>query len=644
MAVKELHDITQTSFVVVPAAWTVAQAQAFVAGQDKAYVIVMRTDAAQPYYYLYTLAQFDSELRLHPGDTPLLYALNLHEYTSTAVLDDPNLTGLSPARYVVVVDGRVVGYREAAHYLPPDATFPSGVPSYGLEGFEKDLEFPKPADFNAFPKVDAPAQVAPAAEFMIVVGFRSDRDPLLDKIAPIHIQNPPPNAKLTVVLFTEGLERLDGHRRQLPLDPDLNVTFRCKPRAGVSEAEITVEYVYEGQVVGMATRHVQVGAQQIMADARSKMTPPEGNPCRLTSLTDAHRVDLTVTIQRDGDKLFWSIVAPNPPLELDAETDVPDAPTFAGNLVGQLKNVNFQGPFAANILETNGDTIADAMPTIFFDALTQVHSAIQRRPTLLIYTEEFYVPWELAVLPTPLDDAAPPFLAAQTTVGRWLKSDKVVHPPPVEICIERATLIASEYGLDSGQRRLKEAIAEQAALNSFFSQRQLTPVLFEAKADDLLAVTQNRHKGHLVHFAVHGLSDPQANEQVLILADKQRLPANALVRRYRCGDEPCYDLVFLNACQVGTAGSSLGQAAGFPGTLIRGGVSAFVAPLWEVHDEAARQLAEGFYAATIEKKQTIAEYLLDQRCQYQGDQTTTPMAYIFYGHPNLRLTVHQSDT
>jgi len=63
----------------------------------------------------------------------------------------------------------------------------------------------------------------------------------------------------------------------------------------------------------------------------------------------------------------------------------------------------------------------------------------------------------------------------------------------------------------------------------------------------------------------------------------------------------------------------------------------FVAPLWEIHDEPARLLAEVFYQAALEEGQNVAEVLHQHRLTYDRAGTTTPLAYIYYGHPALKL-------
>ena len=88
---------------------------------------------------------------------------------------------------------------------------------------------------------------------------------------------------------------------------------------------------------------------------------------------------------------------------------------------------------------------------------------------------------------------------------------------------------------------------------------------------------------------------------------------------------------------VGTAASALGQAAGFPGDLIRGGAKGFIAPLWNVDDGLALEIAKRFYDAAFNGSRPLGEVLYDERQAYDHQNSTTPMAYIYYGHPLMRL-------
>jgi hypothetical protein len=490
--------------------------------------------------------------------------------------------------------------------------------------------------FDAYPRLDAPNQVAPEAVFTVTVGYRAEADPALHNVSPISVQPKHPDDRLTVTLLTDGARVLPGpngqveQRQPLPMRLGATVTFQCQAQPEVDELYLTVEYAYEAQVVGTATRPVAVGADAPPAARRA-------DPCRLGVPSPETQTDLLLTITRSRSRpgfLQWTILAPQPALHLGPlVTRLDDAREFAALVIQELKTQDYRGAFAGHILANKAQDIADIMPLEFFDALSAVHAAIGRAPTLLLVTDETYVPWELALLETPLDPTRPPYLAAQTLMGRWVRHEKVIAPPPVTLEVGRLTAVAASYGLGTDLAKLKHAVDEQTHLRDQWGAAALAAE--RATLEPL--VQEPRRAGHLIHFAVHGLSDPEGNDQALLLSDKSRLLPSALAGRYRCGEDAPFDFVFLNACQVGTAASCLGQAAGFPGDLIRGGAKGFLAPLWNVDDELALDFARHFYDATFNQGQPIGEILFEARKIYDHQASTTPMAYIYYGHPLLKL-------
>jgi hypothetical protein len=88
---------------------------------------------------------------------------------------------------------------------------------------------------------------------------------------------------------------------------------------------------------------------------------------------------------------------------------------------------------------------------------------------------------------------------------------------------------------------------------------------------------------------------------------------------------------------VGTAGNTLGQASGFPGIMLKKGMLGFIAPLWSVDDVPARNFSENFYNKALEAGQPIGEVLLELRRGFDVKNSLTELAYIYYGHPSLKL-------
>jgi hypothetical protein len=67
---------------------------------------------------------------------------------------------------------------------------------------------------------------------------------------------------------------------------------------------------------------------------------------------------------------------------------------------------------------------------------------------VLLQTEEPYVPWELTLLDEPWFDDAPPFLAAQANVGRWILKSRATARPP-------RSVDASSMAVVSGSARVR---------------------------------------------------------------------------------------------------------------------------------------------------------------------------------------------
>ena len=625
-----LSRVMDESFVLAMSTWTVARLVAFMAKTRFTHLVVLRQEGGVRYRYLFSRRDVDNMLaRAMPGAT-LHAAFDLHEYGATPEFDpSADADAVAVDRALVVDADRVAGFVDSREMpLPADA----GAP---IQRGETRAAAPTDAaqPFTAYPALSVGPAAATEA-FDIYAGFRATPDTALGGADAIRVGAPDRGKQCLLVLSGDGVTITPDHA-YVSLEPNALVRFSGTFNAGMTTASIKALFIYDQQVIGSARREVSVDGQQ---PARPVPAAARVNPCRASLPGPAGAVDITVGLnhKRDGT-LEWLVLAPGSSRPADNLTfrssTLPDTKEFAGDLMRDLRALQFRGPFARNVLENVGQQVAALLPPEFFDLLTEVHAALGRTPTVLWLTNEAYVPWELAYLDRPLDAAAPPFLAAQTIMGRWLEDPNVMLPPMPALEVKRLTAVASEYGLTSGQRKLVEAMAEQRTLCD-----QWGAIPLDATAAEMEAmVTGTKIAGHLVHFAVHGYSDPAANNQSLLLADKSQLPASAMTGAYTCGATPRFSFVFLNACQVGTPGRSLGHAGGFPGVLVRGGTCGFIAPLWDVHDDIARAMAETFYRNTFTEGTSVGAALCAARKGYDNDSTTL-LAYIYYGHPALRLS------
>ncbi len=491
-----------------------------------------------------------------------------------------------------------------------------------------------PHPFEAFPLLIAPPNVPPEAQFEVIVGFRAASDDNPDRITPMKFEDVTDESFALVILVTDGAEVLGEARQSLALSLSARVTFICRAKPSVVWITISVQYWHNGQMSGVAKCTIAVASPNVYPQPSAPPTRP--NRYRVSLATAATQTDLQVTIAKTRDgQLHWTFISPYPQQNIGpVVTELAEAREFAGSILSDLRTQRFTGLFAARILENIGQDIANIMPHEFFDALENLYSDIGSPPTVLLYTDEQYVPWELALLPNRLDASLPGFLGVQTIISRWLLDDNVIYPPPTALNIERISAVAGKYKVLADIRATR---AERAMLVKHHN-----AVAVNATRASLEPLVEPSLDGHLIHFAVHGVSDVRANAEALLLADDTSLVARALSGSHTYGHKPPFVFVFLNACQVGTAGSAFGQAAGFPGDLVRGGVSGFIAPLWDVGDTDGLSFATAFYDEVLNNKKSVAETLRNQRLKYVRTGHTTPLAYIYYGHPDLHLKVKKA--
>jgi hypothetical protein len=607
---RSVGDAAEDTFALLLATWTVADSRRFLRGLGYSHVIV-REATAPPSYYLFSRAEAIRLLDDAVPDLPLTAALALHRDKATASVDCSVPLKGAPKRAVVLRQGELIGFLDLTRPSP-------GTPT-------------RHAEQGLYPALDAPDRVASGTEFDLHVGFRAVADPRVTHSGKMVFTGVQPTEKCLVVLVADGLE-LDRMHDELEYPFEGRATFHCRAPLTDGMAVVTAQYFFRNHLAGIGRRRISIGAGGAQAEPSLVPPSPMGFP------GPDEPVDMTVTVHNLNDgRLQWSWTAPRPGIQTEepifSDQPLRDAARFAADLVSDLETQDFTGVWAARILENKGQTVARYIPDEFLADLRRVHGAVGRPPTLLLITNDVYVPWELAWVGKAFDEVAPGFLAAQTYMGRWLSDPDVAQTPAATVEVRELTAVAAEYTKDSQREPLKEALAERACL---VGRWHFVPV--EADLEKLQPYVCGVSKdGHLIHFAVHGLSDPTANKQVLILRDGSQLPASALAGRHDPKSPPRFSFVFLNACQVGMAGAEFCQAAGFPGLLLRAGVHGFIAPLWMIDDGLARGIAERFYEATLQASSPVGHALRKERAQYQPEHSTTALAYVYYGNPSLRL-------
>jgi hypothetical protein len=502
--------------------------------------------------------------------------------------------------------------------------------------------------FLAWSSVTAPSTAVAGDEFLLTIGLSRDRH---RSSAPIRVDlfDGETAFDLELDVAGSGLEAPRGWSHTLRVDlegelPSISIPMRVRSDAPNGRALIHVAFLKDGIVCGNATSVMTIGLTEPAA------LPGEMGACVLPAV-DEEPADLLVMIRKaDGNsatgRYIWSMrstrAAVDPrsfPIDLGD-----DARTFARALMRDVVESD-DTALLEPVLRSIGKDIAAHVPPAFWGALHAVATALapdQRPPSVLFYSAEEFVPWELALMEPGLDDG-PPYLGAQAVIGRWLHSQSGVIPasPPSSIPVEDLAVLAPEYDEATYLPTLTAALREAKYMIDEYG-----AIAVDATDDDirrLLDAKITRGDGspaeiRLVHFAGHGSSDPtRPGDAGLYLVNGKRLSprvfgASTLGSRFG-------PLLFINACEAGVAQRLLADNAGFAGMSLRGGFRGFIAPLWSVDDATAGAIAHRFYDDTLGSNALpVGNALRDIRRTFRSSsEHSTALSYVYYGHPRLRL-------
>lgn len=493
--------------------------------------------------------------------------------------------------------------------------------------------------------VDAPDSVVSGDEFDVVVGLSEVQGSNVIGASLALPANTSYPYILSLQLVAEGFDAVNGGSWRQDVtatedDPYPRTNFHIKAQEqtkGVQPRALQVLYSIAGQTIGFAVRPIAV----LSTNSRAKIPVAETSVAAIdvSVPTDEFAPDLTIHILRDKktpSQLLWTIESPHASVsqlsdDAKAETsDIGNEPdVFAKRLVQDVNLKEGKDGLKAQMLGV-GKQVANQIPTSVWKAIQAAAAAAKGPPSILILSEEPYVPWELAKYPLPLAvKDAPPFLGAQTSVGRWAlgKSDTLL-PPPSSLNVSGMAVVWGVY--DSAKwARLTSAEEEAALLQSTYNAKQIDatikPILKYFEEDDPPATA--------LHFAIHGIYNPGGVQDGLVLTDNETINPTQ-VSGFTLASHP---FVFLNACQVGSAQQVLGDYAGMASAFLEAQATAVIAPLWSIKDGIAKEISLDFYKNAF-AGEPVAEVMRKQRAKYGSDNSATYLAYQYFGHPQLRLT------
>jgi hypothetical protein len=260
------------------------------------------------------------------------------------------------------------------------------------------------------------------------------------------------------------------------------------------------------------------------------------------------------------------------------------------------------------------------------------HQAWQDK-TLLIVSDEPYIPWEL-VWPYEQgewQDEAPWCITLRLT--RWLRRDfqgNGHEAPPAQILFRNiACLAPTDSGLPFAQEEkkfLETLIAQYGLVNTSPKQPAWTEVM------ELL----ERGGYHWLHVAAHGnfYSSTPESDSAIWLQGKRPLTPDSIVGPDIEGNINQWRPGFVfNACHSGRQGWALTNLGGWANRLISNGAGLFIAPMWTVTDEWAFVFAQTFYDELL-KGNTVSDAVRKARLVTRTAGDPTWLAYTVYAHPN----------
>jgi hypothetical protein len=588
---------------------------------------------------------------------------------------------------------------------PPMLSVPVARPAPGLDPPSSPASepapdsAPDPAPDTVYPRLDAPDRVAPGDEFTVTVGLRPEADTALVSTGAMTVAD----AELQVALQFDPLAFVAlgpavSTLRRTAQNPwpavDMQLIARQAPDLR-PERRVEVKFLRDGALLGFASRTVVVAeagatppAGQVHplldvtppaersiehstepAEHSARRSPEPSAMLDLAPLLDEDAPDLIVVIRPAADVVGTRLVF----TAHSRHDDVADQPQPAtevlvgehtGGTTPQQLGIDARLKVSTTSDERNlftwlrglGDRVYRSIPAGILGAIREAvaKGTAQAPATILVLSEEPYVPWELAVDPAGWPSEAgttSPFLGAHAAVGRWFLGD-VPPPPPrpsTTLDVREKALVTAHYEGVAGWNVLPFAEAEVADLRTALAPdvTVVNPVM-----GDVLDLLGGTPPADLMHFALHGTFDPQGIQGGLVLL---KAAANGIftpellqennVRGFRLARSP---FVYLNACQVAAGDSrTLGDYGGLAAAFLASGACAVLAPLWNVKDETASDLAREFYRlATAAQAPSAAEIVRRFRARYTEDAVkagtaqvdATLVAFQLFGHPRMRLT------
>ncbi len=263
----------------------------------------------------------------------------------------------------------------------------------------------------------------------------------------------------------------------------------------------------------------------------------------------------------------------------------------------------------------------------------------ERAKTLLIVSDEPWIPWELI---KPYEhDFDDDFLCCRFELSRWLAGDTAPTASLGSRDVGVAQVAAIQAGAPPGVMPLPSAGTESALIRDFANRHSgVEAVILDQPDFDSVEALLRRGGFGVLHFIGHSeFEAAEPNVSRFLLADGRSLRPRDLhgsVQSRLREDRP---LVIFNSCQAAQQGLALSRLGGWVARWILDcGCGAFLGPQWSVSDRGALLFIRTFYSALVDGSTVGRAVLLARRAVRDGIPGSTDwLSYSIYAHPGARL-------
>jgi len=520
-----------------------------------------------------------------------------------------------------------------------------GFDYYILEAIKEPVAAPSPVStVTRYTDISCPRRVWLNTERLSVFVRLTVAEPTLS--AAVKAMNVRTDAPVAIRLTAPAFDILSADDQTTPILPDQDsppVVFDLKPSVA-GPAQIVFDFRQAGNPVGTAVVDIEVTGDEVATSIESRRTTVLEMP------QDIDAPDLLLYIHYDtshgAPRLIFNLEEagrsgsiPFEPIPLRS-----DPATYAADLYRTLSALADDAGRNAGDASVQGE-IGDEVRRLGYKLWREViprdlkerymaHRAAWEGKTLLVLSDEPYIPWEL-VWPydatTRQEEAAP--WSVSLRLLRWLRRDAANTGntgPFADLPFQSVACVAPT---NTGLQFLEAERAFLLSLLPAVAGRDVSPSTAARRTVlDLL-----RAGGYdWLHVVTHGVAPhSQFAAGAIELEDDTLRPDDFFGPDEEGHIGERHPGFVLNLCHGGRQVWGLTHLDGWANALVRAGAGLVVAPLWAVTDRKALTFVQAFYASLLGGAPVAEAVYSARQAIRSGDPTW--LAYSVYAHPNARV-------